>query len=182
MLYGATKYKYDVAFDIVQKGGDEFVQQIHGNEDGVIMTPKADYVYAWFTEYINDIGDVMPDSANVHLSIYQRWIDIFNIYDSEMKAQHGAEVQRLSYTQFRNMIKSDFSYVKRPKVTHLAKCAVCAELATHRMRCRDEHERSELKVRIATHTALHKAERRTYHIRRQQATSHPDPGHYCQPQ
>ncbi len=68
LLYDATKYKYDVAFDVVQKGGDEFVQKIHGNEDGARMTPKADYAYAWFTEYINNIGDVMPDSANVHLS------------------------------------------------------------------------------------------------------------------
>jgi len=89
----------------------------HGNKGTQKPSEKLKNAKIWMSEYCKMVGDKMPPNDQVHLPSYESRKAVYELYKEEMKAQLGEDSnQIIAMTTFYKMWKTDFSFVKIPKV------------------------------------------------------------------
>eukprot|EP01103_Thecamoeba_quadrilineata_P009529 TRINITY_DN192_c0_g1_i13.p1 TRINITY_DN192_c0_g1~~TRINITY_DN192_c0_g1_i13.p1 ORF type:complete len:858 (-),score=130.06 TRINITY_DN192_c0_g1_i13:38-2350(-) len=126
---------------------------------------KSDMCHAWFSSYIQKVGDLMPDSPNIHIPRYIRWKDMYAVMISEM-ADQWTEKMTPKYATFFRCVRTQFPHVKRPRFTRLGKCDTCTRLSQNIQSATSDDQKDLLRKERKDHTKLTQAERRSYHQRR----------------
>lgn len=127
---------------------------IHGNTGIQKTSSKFSIASVWFSNYCEQNGNLEPN-GEIHLCIYNRWKDIYDIFTSE-QINNGKTVEDYyTYTSFRQMIKIHFTNIKKPKKTNLPQCNTCSKLAQRRISCQNQIQREQLIEEMKQHSRVH---------------------------
>eukprot|EP01103_Thecamoeba_quadrilineata_P015175 TRINITY_DN470_c0_g1_i8.p1 TRINITY_DN470_c0_g1~~TRINITY_DN470_c0_g1_i8.p1 ORF type:complete len:433 (-),score=32.33 TRINITY_DN470_c0_g1_i8:481-1779(-) len=153
-------------------------KQVDNHQETAVQRPQAyrnttkfDECFAWLSAYVASVGDLMPDSQEIHLPIYFRWHDLYLEMLSDMADKWPSNFIP-KYSTFYRCRKTKFSHVKRPKYTKLGKCDTCSTLSNN-INASHGAQKFNLRTQMHEHTLLHRGERLTYHTRRTQAKLNP---------
>lgn len=124
---------------------------------------------AWMTAHFRLIGDVEPNSSEIHLE-HQSQKDIWKEYCGDMEVK-GA---RISLSTFCKLWATSFPHVKIRKYKAVSgKCAICAVLSDLNQCCTAPKMRAEIQDLRTLHRITYMNERKAYYERTLLADRYP---------
>ena len=139
------------------------------NNQNAVKTANQNNMFCWLKQFFEDFGDHMPNSDQIHMPSYCSRKRLYATYEAEMLRSGIRKRSIGSESTFIKFMKKEFTNIRFPRKTRLARCNFCTSINSRRLKCTTEDERSLLKDEIDLHLTIAKTERITYHERRNHA-------------
>ena len=131
------------------------------------LTEAGSDTRIWMREYFDTLGDLQPDTGQVHLPPG----DKKDIYD---EMHHDLEGACLQESHFYGVWTNEFDNVKLPAQQRMGTCKQCDTFRKNILATRDKDERDKIKQERKEHMTSVKGNRLVYHSWRKRAREEPD--------
>src|SRR3954452_10802705 len=111
------------------------------------------------------LGDIMPDSDEIHMPSYLSTADIHREYILEMLDKGFHQEDLPSLERFRKLKRDSFPQIKFPKHTSLGVCDDCTNFRSQKLAAKTPLERENIRIRILQHSQHHMSERKEFKCR-----------------
>ena len=140
----------------------------HGNKGKEYVVDLEAELIIWLKRLKEEYAEPMPNSNEWHLPAFQKWKDIYFLYEAE-------KIDKCySFLTFMKKRVKHFPELKLPKRTRLGKCTTCAAITAERLKVKSPQEKQKLKEKMEKHAAEFRGERLMYHNNRELAHKEPE--------
>lgn len=144
---------------------------MHGNSGHMANLNEGTlYAHAWFSSYIELMGDKMPNTNAIHLPHTLSWTDLWTKMVEDLRRY---ELPSVSFATFRALMKQHFSYVHKYRRHRLGRCDTCCKLDLQLHQAATDNARQHIVSLLRTHLQLIFQQRQAYYKKRLMAQAEP---------